>query len=288
MRSRSLALLQDGGLAVGLDGKGIYIHGGKFSGRTIDHSEKFPLNCPTAILALGETEIVVCNGSNQFSAAEWKHDLMSLGSSGQVFVISLETKAIRQLAGGLAFPYGLACLEGDEILISEAWKHRVLRVAMASDNKPKAVLSGLPGYPSRMAPASFGGYWLTLFAARNQLVEFVLREATYRRRMIAEVDPEYWIAPAYTAGVSFKELLQGDGIKTLGIIKPWAPPRSYGLLVYCDQELRPIASWHSRAGGKNHAITSVAEIGGEVFVSAKGSGRILSLSATQAELEELA
>ena len=43
---------------------------------------------------------------------------------------------------------------------------------------PQAVLSDLPAYPGRIAPARDGGFWLALFAPRNQLVEFVLREDT--------------------------------------------------------------------------------------------------------------
>ena len=35
--------------------------------------------------------------------------------------------------------------------------------------------------------AEGGGYWLTCFTGRTQLVEFVLRENAYRRRMMAEI-----------------------------------------------------------------------------------------------------
>ena len=112
----SLALLHDGGLAVGLDGRGICIHGGDFDGLTFESSEKLPLNCPTAILSVSASEIVVCNGSTDLPASRWKHDLMSLGHSGRVHAISLETKAVRQLAKGLAFPYGLARFQGDIVV----------------------------------------------------------------------------------------------------------------------------------------------------------------------------
>ena len=51
-----------------------------------------------------------------------------------------------------------------------------------------------PAYPGRIAPAA-DGYWLALFAPRSQLVEFVLREPAYRKRMMAEVPQPFWIAP---------------------------------------------------------------------------------------------
>ena len=100
------------------------------------------------------------------------------------------------------------------------------------------MLDHLPVYPSRLSPASAGGFWLTAFAARTQLVEFVLRENAYRRRMMAEIDPEYWIAPKLKSGQSFLEPMQGAHIKTMGVVKPWAPPRSYGLVIRLDAERR--------------------------------------------------
>ena len=65
----------------------------------------------------------------------------------------------------------------------------------------------------------------------RQLVEFVLREAG--------------LSPAHDGGdrsgitgsrrgcaraQSFKEPMQGAHLKTMGVVKPWAPPRSYGLV----------------------------------------------------------
>ena len=87
-----------------------------------------------------------------------------------------------------------------------------------------------------MAPAPDGGYWLTAFTLRTQLVEFVLRETAYRERMMKEIDPRYWIAPALTSGNTFLEPMQGAQLKTMGIIKPWAPPRSYGLVMRLDAD----------------------------------------------------
>ena len=111
------------------------------------------------------------------------------------------------------------------------------------------MLPHLPVYPSRLSPAAAGGFWLTAFVARTQLVEFVLREPAYRRRMMAEIDPQYWIAPRLSSGQSFKEPMQGAHIKTMGVIKPWAPPRSYGLVIRLDADGAPLYSLHSRVDG---------------------------------------
>ena len=63
-------------------------------------------------------------------------------------------------------------------------------LSYASPNAaPEIVLPDLPAYPARISPAADGrGAWLCLFAPRNRLTEFVLREQAFRERMMAEVD----------------------------------------------------------------------------------------------------
>lgn len=95
--------------------------------------------------------------------------------------------------------------------------------------------------------------------------------------MMAEVEPDYWIAPALSSGHSFKEPLQAGGVIRLGIHKPWAPTRSYGLVILLDGDFAPVASGHSRAGGRHHGVTAVEEFDGNLFAAARGAGRLLKL-----------
>jgi len=197
---------------------------------------------------------------------------MAHGSSGRVCAWQPESGAAQQLAGGLRHAFGVLAQEGG-VWVSESWAHRLVNTA----NIP--VLAHLPAYPSRLALAQGGGYWLTCFVCRTQLVEFVLREDAYRRRMVAEIDPRYWIAPALSAGNSFLEPLQGAGVKQMGVLKPWAPPRAYGLVLRLDAQGQPAASLHSQVDGCHHGITAVAEYddgrGNALYAASKGSGRLL-------------
>ena len=59
---------------------------------------------------------------------------------------------------------------------------------------------------------------------------------------------------------------------------PWSPTRSYGLLVRLDRNLRPVASFHSRANGRRHGITSAVERDGHVIVTSKGGNAIPRLA----------
>jgi hypothetical protein len=265
-------------LAIGLDGEGITILGGKHDGRRISEAGGARLNCPTAAAFAGPDALIVANGSERVSAAEWKHDLMAKGASGSVWRIDLGSGKAERIGSGLAFPAGFAVMPDGGLAVSEAWRHRVLAFH-GSGAPPRVLLEDLPAYPGRIAPASGGGFWLSLFAPRNALVEFVLTEDGYRNEMMATIDPAYWTAPSLVSGRSFLEPIQGGARKKLNMLKPWSPSWSCGLVALCDGHMHPIASAHSRADGKVHGVTSLAERDGVLFAGAKGSGVIVALDA---------
>jgi len=267
-----LAALGDGGLAVALADGGIVVEGGGFAGRR--YRVDAGVRCITAMAAAGP-ELCVANGSNAHGAADWQRDLLGRRASGSLWCIDLRSGASRRLADGLAWPAGLA-LDPDGLVFSEAWKHRLARIDPARPAPPHSLLADLPGYPGRIAPAA-GGHWLALFAPRSQLVEFVLREPGYCRRMMAEVPPPFWVAPKLRSGRSFYESLQGGGVKHLGMLKPWAPTMSAGLCVKLDRQYQPRSSLQSRADGATHGVTSAVEHRGRVYVAARGDDVVVSL-----------
>ena len=139
------------------------------------------------------------------------------------------------------------------------------------------MLDEIPGYPGRIRRRPTGGFWLAIFAPRSPLIEFVLREPGYRKSMLAELAPEHWIAPSYISGRSFHEPLQGGALKQMGILKPWAPTRSYGLVVEIDADFIPQRSFHSRSGGKRHGITSALEHEGTLWLISRGCCEVLAM-----------
>ena len=96
-------------------------------------------------------------------------------------------------------PYGLL-EEADSVVVSESWRSALTRISPGASGRGEPVLENLPAYPSRLSRDANNAIWLALFAPRRQLVEFVLREDRYRRRMIDEVDADYWIAPCLARG----------------------------------------------------------------------------------------
>ncbi|SEP11308.1 hypothetical protein SAMN04490248_1268 [Salinihabitans flavidus] len=270
----ALAAGSDGALAVGLANDGIRLIGGPHDGKDLAAMLGRTLNCPVALLFDGADTLFVANGSENFSPNDWKHDLMSRGQTGSVWRIDLAAGSAERLMGDLAWPFGLG-LGADGLVITESWRHRVLH--RTRDGGVKTPLWDLPGYPARISPASGGGWWLAVFAPRNPLIEFILREPGFRERMIEEIDPDYWAAPSLEASTTFLQPLQGGAQVHLGVVKPWAPSQSYGLVIRLDEMFRPVASQHSRADGKRHGITSVAEVDGQLLAASKGGNLVLRL-----------
>lgn len=270
----ALCCLPDGGLAVALDGREIQILAAQ-SATSATATFSDPAINAINTLSLGpHRTLIATDGSTARPWQQWVHDLMERGRSGKVLVLDIASGRLRTLAAGLHYAFGV-CAAGEVVLASESWRHRV--IAIAPDGSRRTVLDNLPVYPSRLSPAADGGFWLTAFTARTQLVEFVLRETAYRRRMMNEIDPEYWIAPKLKSGQSFLEPMQGAHIKTMGVVKPWAPPRSYGLIIRLNADGLPLYALHSRVDGVNHGIVAAVEANGSLYALAKGPGRLLRM-----------
>jgi sugar lactone lactonase YvrE len=268
----------DGALAIGFDDGGVAIRGGRHDGRRFDQLNGKTLNCPTAALFLDADTLIVANGSLEHRPSQWRRDLMMRGKSGAVWRLDLARGAAQLLANSLAWPCGIAAAPDGRLFVSESWRHHVLLIDAMKASRPSLALTDPPAYPGRIAPAAKGGYWLTFFSVRNQLVEFILREKEYRLRMIEEVPEPFWMAPALASLGKFEEPLQGSGLKQMGILKPWAATRSYGLVVRCDAAMQPTFSYHSRADGVIHGVTSVCEDRADLLVAAKGPGMLVRLA----------
>ncbi|QIP05621.1 hypothetical protein [Bradyrhizobium symbiodeficiens] len=269
----ALASLPNGGLAVALGGTEVRLYDNA-AAETARAAFTQGLHAVNALAPASDGTLIATDGSSLHDAGDWARDLMELGKTGRVLRLDPTSGAITQLAGGLGYAFGAIASNGS-VLVSESWRHRL--VSIAPDGSRKDLLRHLPVYPSRLSPARGGGFWLTAFTARTQLVEFVLREPAYRRRMIAEIAPEFWVAPRLRSGNSFKEPLQGAHIKTMGVMKPWAPPRSYGLVIRLGADGLPRYSLHSRADGVNHGIVAAVEVGEHLVMIAKGPGRVIRL-----------
>lgn len=263
----ALAASPSGRLAMAALGEGIAIDG-------VLHQPLAGLACVTALAFGSDTVLWIAVGSTVNAYADWSRDFLELRRAGQVWRYDITTQSLQLVAGKLGHPKGILA-SADGVIVSEAWAQRLVRID--AGGRLTQLMDDLPGYPAGISATPGGGYWLALFAPRGPLLELVLREPAYRRAMMAEVDPEFWIAPALRSGYSFREPMQGGALKQMGVLKPWAPTRSYGLVVELDSDFTPVQSLHSRAGGRRHGITSVIEADGVLWATSKGGNEVLKL-----------
>ena len=235
-----------------------------------------PVRNVTALAFAPDDALWFCVGSGHNAPDEWRRDLMEKNRTGLVGRADPASGDVLIRAERLGYPNGLVIEPGGDVVVSEAWSSHLIKIP-ARGGASEIVLDEIPGYPGRIVARDGGGYWLSVFAPRSQLIEFVLREPGYRKAMLREVAPEFWVAPAYRSGDSFMEPLQGGALKQMGILKPWAPTRSYGLVAELGADFVPVRSFHSRAGGRRHGITSAAEIGGRLWLTSRGAGEVLDL-----------
>ncbi len=250
------------------------------AGRTIKlltEAEGEPLHCLTAIASAPDGTIFVSDGSMRHCAEDWRVDLMEGNKLGRIVASGSALTDARVLLRDLSYPAGLA-LADDHLWFTESFAHQLSRApitARATIAAPQIVIRNMPGYPSRLARNGDGGFWLSLFAVRTHLVEFVLREDDFRYEMMRTIPQAYWVAPALSSGNDCLEPLQVGALRALGIEKPWAPPRSYGLAARLDGDGEVIETLHSRVGGRYHGITAAIETAQGVVIISKGSGRVL-------------
>jgi hypothetical protein len=263
-----------GVLAIGLANGEIILADGPQGAHRLTHLENRAMRCPTALHFADAETLLVCLGSQQNDPTDWTRDLLEGNRSGSVWRIDVRNGKANCLADGLAWPNGVISVTEGRTVIAEAWRHQLVEI---TDGQREPLLSEIPGYPGRISHRQDGGYWLSVFAPRSQLVEFVLREPRFRQRMMREIDPQFWVAPSLHYAQDYREPLQAGAIKQLGELKPWAPSRSYGLIAGLDADFGPSESFHSRADGKRHGITSCIEVDGQLLATSKGGNVILAL-----------
>jgi hypothetical protein len=235
----------------------------------------------TALCFAPDGTLFYTSGSRSCAPQDWRRDLMEMNRTGHVGQVDLATGKTRIIAQGLGYPGGIAIRPNGHLAVSEARRSQIIDLDM--QGRKQILLDEIPGYPGRLTPRKGGGYWLAIFAPRSPLIEFVLREPAYRKAMLRDLKPDHWVAPNYASGQDFSEPMQGGALKQMGILKPWAPTLSYGLVVALDDDFVPQRSLHSRAGGKRHGITDMVEQDGQLVLAARGSNEILTIPLAEVE-----
>ena len=225
---------------------------------------------PSAMCFMPDGELLITVGASGYDA-EWRRDLLSEGRSGSVWLVAGAGSTMRCLAGGLSWASGVIA-PGGSVIVAEAWRHRLVELRPGLPPVPAG--AELPGYPGRLKDDGGDGLLLSMFAPRSRLVELVIRQKQYRRRMLADLQPDDWIAPSLRSGRSLTSPMQGGAVRVQGVFKPWAPSFSFGLVLKLDTGCQPRTSFHSRADGRRHGITACLAWQGDAIFASKGDDTV--------------
>src|SRR5690606_1620032 len=103
------------------------------------------------------------------------------------------------------------------------------------------LLRNLPAFPGRIVPHGAG--WLVAFPyLRNRLSELLLEESDFVDEMVRTIPPDEWLVPSLRINNPYASALQLGQLRVLGVLKPWAPARTYGLVGVLDEPGRFSAS----------------------------------------------
>lgn len=240
-------------------------------------SDELVRKCVTDISVRIPGQIVVSIGSNQHSASGWARSLLTGDRTGSL--VQVDSRVARSVAEGLAWPSGLAFDDDGSLLVSLSFTYRIERRNLtAPQAPPTVVLRNLPFYPGRIR-ASRDGWWVAAPFVRNRATELVLDEPGLCRDLAADVAEGEWPVPRIRQENLYREPMQLGQLRVLGVLKPWAPARSYGLVFLLGRDGRVQRSFHSRVGGTKHGITGIVEVGSRLVVAARGARNLLELGA---------
>ncbi len=234
--------------------------------------------CPLSVTLAPDGAIYLTDGSRANAPEMWLTDLMqSRPPSGRLIACNSDLGEATVRADRLAWPLGVVVShDGKEVWVAESWTHRLTAYPRAGGAE-RTLVRNYTGYPARLARGGAGEYWMAFFGLRTQLTEFVLRERAFCDEMMRTVPPDLWIGPTLDGRFNYREPTQIGRIKKLGIQKPWAPARSYGLVARLNAEGEASESLHSRVDGRIHGVVAVRPVGARVLAVSKGRNCLVEL-----------
>jgi hypothetical protein len=269
----ALAASSGAGLVVAVEGRGLVAVDEEGATRDLCTDDTVR-QCVTDLAVRPDGGLVVTVGSTEVDGGGWARELVKGRRTGRLVVVEGGRASVA--ADQLAWPSGVAVDDDGSLLVSVGQAHRIERRAAGALNRGQPVLDKLAFYPGRIRRGS-GGWWVAVPYLRNRATELVLSEPEMAEDMIRTVDEEQWLVPSLRRENIYLDPLQMGQLRVLGVLKPWAPPRSYGLVFLFDPDGRVVESHHSRADGKRHGITGVCDTGSRVVVAGKGCRSLLEL-----------
>lgn len=231
--------------------------------------------CVTDLTALPDGSLLASIGSIEYGLDGWGRALVHRDRTGRLVRISGERTEV--VADKLGWPAGVASDADGNVMVSVSLQHRLeSRRTDSLGRVERTMLGNLPLYPGRVCHTE-NGWWVAAPYVRNRITAMLLDEAELLDEMVSTINPDEWFIPRLRSENPYTDPLQMGQLRTLGIVKPWAPPRSYGLVFRIAHDGRIVESAHSRVDGKCHGTTGVVADGDRVIVAAQGFRSLLAI-----------
>ncbi|TSD94096.1 hypothetical protein FOS14_21455 [Skermania sp. ID1734] len=232
-------------------------------------------SCVTDMTRAPDGALLVTVGSHRHGRDEWACALVADDRSGRI--VRVDGSQVSVVADALAWPSSIEMCSDTEVLLSLSLAHRIERRSLAALGKSAgAMVANLPAYPGRLA-ADDDGWWVAAPYVRNRFTELLLDEPELCADMTETIARDEWFVPRLRCVNPYTDTMQMGQLRVLGVVKPWAPARSYGLAFRLDHNGRITTSVHSRVDGDRHGVTGVAAHNGKLIVAAQGFGNLLAL-----------
>ena len=227
-------------------------------------------------MCVSDSDLLVTVGSSSLGIHEWARGLLVDRSDGLLVRVSSDGRT-DTLASGLSWPSGIA-VNNEDVYVSLSRDYAIERRKKgAPDRSGTTLLRNLPAYPGRIRVAN-GMLWVAAPYARNRMTEMFTDDADLVKVLLEEIDPVEWPVPRLRLDNPYRDLMQLGQLRVLGVLKPWAPPRSYGLVFVTDLRGLVRGSVHSRVDGRFHGVTGIAVADGTVVMAVRGSRAVVTMS----------
>lgn len=231
-------------------------------------------SCVSDLTVLPDGSLLASVGSRRYGIDDWGKALAHNDMSGRLVQVNRQQAQVK--ADGLGWPAGVEADVDGDVLVSLSFRHRIERRAIAALGDARPVFGNLPLYPGRISAAG-DGWWVAGPYVRNRVTELLLDEPELLEDMVDTINPDEWFIPRLRSENPYTDPLQMGQLRVLGVVKPWAPPRSYGVAFRIDNDDRISESVHSRADGRCHGITGVAASGTQLLVAARGLRSLVAI-----------
>jgi len=246
-RATGIAFDVEGSLLVA-DESGGAVHRVEAKGNVfplINRVEGEPLMLVNDLAVGNDGTVFVTESSTKFTIEQLRLEILEHRANGRVLAYDPVRRVTRVLIADRYFPNGIVVSRDQASLVfAETTAYRVSRYWLrgAKAGSIETLVDNLPGFPGDISAAEDGGYWLTLIAPRNFLVDAL---AAWPRLRTVMARLPAWLTPQ---------------------------PRPFPYLIALEENGRIVRTLQAASRDDLPSFSSVVENAGALYMGTPGIG----------------